>query len=626
MTWTRIYDQEGVGAAEPQLVAEWATRLARAGFSDENLHGFTLADLATDLPKHRLLLAYNMGLGKTRAAIAAAAARGTKHSLFVVPNKLIGEWEREFAALGIGADEVQVITSLSQINGYACAKGCGPVETFQKVLDPNNVILDVRRECQSCGSQATRTDKLKRYNLISLRTLWTIPKDSPHAGREKKPGRKDEFGRVVAKERNRLRYSFAWYLRRLCEFVVVDEAYTLANPDALQTRAVFLLEARRRWLLTGTPVRGYPENVLSLLQWTLGRGSALFPDYDPTEENSVARFLNAFGTRIIKKRANGQQYEKWLPKISNAARFQALLAPVMRRRVNLEPQVAAAIRMPDFVIVPEQVELDPNLRSIYSECVGNFVKWWAQAQAEAEREGTSIPQMTLLSKLTFLAQLAAVPQHAVASYEGISSKQARVIELAREAAKKGRKAIIFSEFADSAEWYANHPLLRDLAPTLITGSVSLTRGKKLGTSERERRLTEFREGSSNLLVATTTCMAEGLNVPQAGTVIFDSFGWVPSVQQQAWSRVLRPAQAHSPVEIFLVGTAGTIDDYLSAINALKRASIAEGIDYEVVEIDLDDIPDPMVYAHSLVEASTAVGKTYGALAWIERLKKQAASA
>jgi hypothetical protein len=34
----------------------------------------------------------------------------------------------------------------------------------------------------------------------------------------------------------------------------------------------------------------------------------------------------------------------------------------------------------------------------------------------------------------------------------------------------------------------------------------------------------------------------------------------------------------------------------------------------------------MVYAHSLVEASTAVGKTYGALAWIERLKKQAASA
>jgi len=626
MAWERIYDQEGIGAVEPALVSEWASRLARAGFSDANLHGFTVADLAADLPKHRLLLAYNMGLGKTRAAIAAAAARGTKHSLFVVPNKLIGEWEREFAALGIGADELQVITSLAQINGYECAKGCGPVSTFQKVVDPNGVILDVRRECQSCGASAKRTDRLKRYNLISLRTLWTIPKDSPHAGREKKPGRKDEFGRVVAKERNRLRYSFAWYLRRLVEFVVVDEAYTLANPDALQTRAVFLLEARRRWLLTGTPVRGYPENVLSLLQWTLGRGSALFPDFDPTEENSVARFLNAFGTRIVKTRANGQPYEKWLPKISNAARFQALLAPVMRRRVNLEPQVAAAIRMPDFVITPEQVELDPNLRSIYGECVSNFVKWWEQAQAEAEREGTSVPQMTLLSKLTFLAQLAAVPQRAVASYEGISSKQARVIELAREAAKKGRKAIIFSEFADSAEWYANHPLLRDLRPTLITGSVSLARGKKSGTSERERRLTGFREGESNLLVATTTCMAEGLNVPQAGTVIFDSFGWVPSVQQQAWSRVLRPAQAHSPVEIFLVGTAGTIDDYLSAINALKRASISEGIDYETVEIDLDDVPDPMVYAHSLVEASTAVGKTYGALAWIERLKKQAAAA
>jgi hypothetical protein len=71
---------------------------------------------------------------------------------------------------------------------------------------------------------------------------------------------------------------------------------------------------------------------------------------------------------------------------------------------------------------------------------------------------------------------------------------------------------------------------------------------------------------------------------------------------------------------------GTIDDYLSAINALKRAAVGEGIDYETVEIDLEDIPDPLVYAHSLVESSTAVGKTFGALAWIERLKAKATAA
>ena len=65
------------GFAEPALVAEYARRLARLGFDrPELLHGFTVSDLAEDLAKSRLLLAYNMGLGKTRAAIAAAQAFG----------------------------------------------------------------------------------------------------------------------------------------------------------------------------------------------------------------------------------------------------------------------------------------------------------------------------------------------------------------------------------------------------------------------------------------------------------------------------------------------------------------------------------------------------------------------
>lgn len=628
MSWIERYRNEAVATADPQLVRGWEKRLRALGFDDPKiLHPFAFRDLSEDLTKHRLLMAYNMGLGKTALAIAAAATRNTKHTLFVVPNKLIGEWEKELTRLGYG-DQYQIITSLSQIDGYECSKCGAPVNQYQKVIDASGALVDVVRRCLACGTKAhpRHLDRLARFNLISMRTLWVIPKDSPHVGREKKAEVRDQNNWVVKKGRNRLKWSFAWSLRRRCESVIVDEAYSLANPSALQTRAVFLLKPRRRMLLTGTPVRGYPDNILSLLNWCLGSGTDLFPEFDATQDASVKRFIDAFGTKIQKRRDDGSIYEKYVPKISNPERFQQMLAPVMRRRVNLEPEVAAAIKMPSFLIVPEQIELDPNLRDQYQQAVENFVKWFEEARREAAQNDTTVPQMTTLSKLTFLSQLAAVPQACVPGYDTISSKQQRIIELVEDGIAKGRKVLLFTEFVASAEWYVAQPRLAKLNPTLITGSVSLQRGKTTGTSARERRLTTFREGDSQLLVATTTCFAEGLNVPQAGTVIFDSFPWVPSVQQQAWSRVLRPAQKTNPVEIYLVGMAGTIDDYLSAINALKRAAIAEGIDYETVEIDLDEVPDPLVYAHSLVEASTAVSKTFGALAWIERLKAQATQA
>lgn len=626
MTWINHFQAQSTAAAEPHLVSQWAARLEARGYNDNSrLFAFAYDDLAEDLTKHRILLAYQMGLGKTGAAIVSADVRGSKHTLFVVPNKLVGEWEGEFRRLGLEND-YQIITSLAQIDGYECPKCGEAVPGFRKTLDQDGKLLDVQRRCVTCDVPARHVDRLARFNIVSLRTLWTIPKDSPHAGREKKPGKVNAAGTVIEKERNRLKHSFAWYLRRRCENVVIDEAYELANPSALQTKAVFLLRPRRRTLLTGTPVRGFPDNILALLNWCLGSGTDLFPEFDINQEAAVRRFIEAFGTKIQKKRDDGSIYSKYLPVISNPERFQAMLAPVMRRRVNTEPVVAAAIKMPRYEIYPEQIELDSMSRSAYEKAVANFVAWYMEAKRQAEETDTAIPHMTTLTKLAYLATLAAAPQACVPGYTGYSSKQARIMEIVKSAIERGRKVILFSEFVPSAEFYAKMPAFADYKPTLITGSVSLSRSKVTGVSARDKRLNEFRDGDSQLLVATTTCFAEGLNVPQAGTVIFDSFPWTPSVQQQAWSRVLRPAQKHDPVEIHLVGMLGTIDDYLSAINALKRAAVGEGIDYETIEIDLDDIPDPLVYAHSLVESSTAVGKIFGATAWIERLKAKATAA
>lgn len=634
MAWTPIYTDKGVAAVAPDLVHEWEQRILAAGrhYDDPKvLHGFAMRDLAEDLVKHRLLQASNMALGKTASVIAAADVRGCKHTLFVAPNKLMSEWEKELARLGFTAADYQIITRLNQIDRYDCPKCGQPVPNYRKVLDADGKLVDVKRECSICHVRATWHDNLRRFNLISMRMLWTIPSDSPHADRmTKRPAIKDKYGRVTKNERQGMKYCFAWILRRRAENVMIDEAYSLGNPDTLQTKAINLLKPRRRTLITGTPIRGYPDHILALLNWCLGGGTDLFPDFDPTQESSRKKFLDLFGSIIQKRRDDGTSYDKLIPKIKNPDRFQKMLAPVMRRRVNLEPDVRRCIDMPDFNIFPIEVEADPLLAQLYDDCAGDFRAWFEQQMEEAKRRAMyhygavpTISQITMLTKLNYLAHLAACPQSVVPDYGSqISSKQSRIMNIIADAVSRGRKVILYSEFVDSVEWYGNNPALAALKPVVITGTVSLTRGKRSGTSERDRRLDEFRKGESRLLVATTKCVAEGFNIPEASVVIFDSYGWTPSIMTQAWSRVLRPAQKQRPVEIYLLGVMGTIDSFLSAQSSLKRLAIGEGIDYETVEIDADDVPDPLEYAKHIVAASNAISAAYSAEAWLKTLKRK----
>ena len=633
MGWQKIYEDQSVETLAPHLVHEWETKLLRAGrhYDDPTvLYPFAFRDLARDLTKHRLLLAHNMGLSKTRIAIAAADVRGCKHNLIVIPNKLMIEWERELRFLGFGED-YQIITRLDQISGYRCP-GCDrEVKTYQRVVDTKGNLLDVKRECPTCGVKARWYDKLKKFNLISMRSLWTIPADSPHAKRQTKlPELKDVYGKQVKQARTRMKYCFAWYLARRAENVIIDEAYSLGEEATIQNDAVKMLRPRRRTLLTGTPIKGYPNNILNLLNWCLGGGTDLFPDYDPHREGSRNKFMKMFQTTVERRRDDGSLYEKITPKIKNAGRFQKMLAPAMRRRVNLEPEVVESVDMPDFHIFPQEVEIDPLLEQIYNDRCENFVDWYneqlvlaRQRKAANQKATVAVSGIVLQTKLNYLAHLAACPQALVPEYQGhLSSKQAQILSIIKNAVARGRKVILYSEFVDSIEWYATQPALAAYKPTVITGTVSLSRSRKTGSSARDRRLESFREGDSKVLLASIKCVAEGFNIPEASVVIFDSYDWSPSLQQQAWSRTLRPAQKQRPVEIHLIGIRGTIDSFLSAQATLKRLAIGEGIDYEVTEFDADDLPDPAEYVRHLVEGSTLVRSAFTAEEWLRRLKKE----
>ena len=256
MTWETLYADETPAISYPKLVGDWRKRLVALGFDDTaKLHSFTVDDLAEDLTKDHLLLAYQMGLGKTRAVIATALARDTKHTLIVLPKKLMGEWEKELVALG-QADDYLVIENMADAFEFRCPSCGEEVFNFRRVFDAAGSLMRIDRVCRACSVEAKRGKRFKRFNLVSMRDLWNVPKDSPHRKTRngKRPARK--LGGRSLPARLDLKHTWSDLLKKQFGMVVVDEAYNMQNADSNQTKAIANLKARHRIIVTGTPIRG----------------------------------------------------------------------------------------------------------------------------------------------------------------------------------------------------------------------------------------------------------------------------------------------------------------------------------------------------------------------------------
>ncbi|MGH9650927.1 MAG: SNF2-related protein, partial [Terriglobales bacterium] len=289
LTWTKLHSDDGLEASYQRELAA-ARRKALALGLDSWLYPFQFEDVVRASLKQSLLLTYQMGLGKTRVAIALALLYGCQRNLLVVPKRLMGEWVTEFRTVGL-AQELHIVETLEDCEHF------------------------------------------KRFNLVALTALWRLPDDSPlrHAGdsrfRRGANYRSHQRGdRVV--ETLGLRHSLASILRKQFGFIAVDEAYSLKDVQANQTRAVTYLQAKHKVLLTGTPVRGYPNNILSLLNWAFGNGSAVWPEYSFFVEGAVEKFLRRFGTYVYydeqHRRTGDRGKKKLLPKIRDPHGFQEM--------------------------------------------------------------------------------------------------------------------------------------------------------------------------------------------------------------------------------------------------------------------------------------------------------------
>lgn len=549
--WTRVH--EGLAARFPQRYAAALARAKRLGI-DRWLWPYQLADLCEVSLKRGAIIAWEMGLGKARLAAALCLLGGGKHNLITVETRLIKEMESEFKAIGLPRDAWQTITkpeharNLRQINliSYDKLKSVLPDKRRPKPT------AEEKAEAKRCG------DKLRTYDV---------------------------------------RHTFAGLLRHRVHMHLCDEGHRLRAPLTQQSRAVHHVSAKGpRYLLTGTPIANYPRDVLWLLQWAMGDGTAsqVYGNHYPLQrpENlhdygSAPRGVDEFRDRFVTlrwvtnefadKMQDGAKSE--VPVIADVPGFRKAVQHVIKRRVAAEPDVAAHVRIPVPTREVVPVEWDPDHFAYYHTTVETFIRWYMAEQERlaklGEREDKSVRLIAILQQLIAVFAAANYPQGGVGGQPkwtgGDTSKQRLAVDIAAGWAAEGHKVITYCKSPRLAAHIAVRLRERGIDAVEFHGGIPIT--KRVESLDKR-----FRDGKAQVLCATKGCLQTGYNLACASRVLHVDGEWTPSVVQQADARVLRPQQRRD-VLIRYLDLRGSIDDYQRQMVNQKGLTMSAGLDY-----------------------------------------------
>lgn len=314
------------------------------------------------------------------------------------------------------------------------------------------------------------------------------------------------------------------------EFVILDEAQQIKNPESQIARTVFGLRTSQPLALTGTPL----ENHLLDL-W------------------SIMNFLNPgfLGSR-----------EAFLERYDQPARRPALskrIAPVILRR--LKEQVAT--ELPPRTEEVLRVDFGDTQRALYETAL-------IQARAAVKERGF----MEVLAALTRLRQLCCHPlllaedkTYGEKTDLAGSAKLDCLLELTQEILEEGHSMLVFSQFTSMLD-LIGLALSRAAIPwRMITGETRV--------SERAQLVREFQESPTpEVFLLSLKAAGTGLTLTKADYVVIYDPWWNPAVERQAIDRTHRIGQ-DKPVMAYRLAVAGSVEEKILALQAEKAELFAQ---------------------------------------------------
>lgn len=315
-------------------------------------------------------------------------------------------------------------------------------------------------------------------------------------------------------------------LRALLRFkpmaLVLDESHRIKTPEARVTKAVLQLraDAKRRYLLTGTPVANKPEDLWSQI-FFLDDGQAL--------GTTFAEFQNRYTVGGGYKDVDG---------------LRESIDGLSLRRLK-----ESSLALPGKTFKRIAVDLTGRQQAMYAE-LRNALELWVRSldgqqvlkQAEA-----------ILARLVRLAQLASNPKLLDADYAESPAKFIALDSLLANYMKADdQKIIVWTSFVGNITALAER--YRAYSPVTLYGEMQ--------PAARDKSVRLFRnDKKTRLLIANPAAAREGLTLTEANVAVYldRTFNLVDYLQSQ--DRIHRISQTRE-CEIVLLLARSTIDEFV----------------------------------------------------------------
>jgi SWI/SNF-related matrix-associated actin-dependent regulator 1 of chromatin subfamily A len=316
---------------------------------------------------------------------------------------------------------------------------------------------------------------------------------------------------------------------RVWDLVVLDEAQMIKTPTAQRSKAARAIAAcaKRKILLTGTPIMNRPAELWSLLQLIDAKTWGPFFPF-------ARRYCNAHHAAFGWDFSGASHLDELSVRLRSSGYY------LRRTKANVLPQLPQVIRQ----VVPLDVDISPLLEEL-TEALAEKMHF-DPADPPFDVDPTAIP-FELVS--------------AIRHETGVLKVGAAVQFIREQMDGSKEKAVVFAHHKD---------VLIALSAGL-PGSVKVTGESSM--KNRQRAVDEFQNDPTiQYFIASTTAMGLGITLTAASRVFFAEADWTPSVMEQAEGRAHRLGQESSVLVQYLV-VHDTIDERIMNMLVAKMAVI-----------------------------------------------------
>ena len=361
--------------------------------------------------------------------------------------------------------------------------------------------------------------------------------------------------------------------------IIIDESTKLKNPDAQITKDLCELSDlfKIRTIMTGTPVANRPYDIWAQIYF-LDHGNSLGTDF--AEFKRSTNLNNDLG----KNKEAREQFEQAVSGI-----FEKI-APFSVR----ETKKTASLDLPQKRYVTVKTTFAPKQFDMYKQILNEL-----EIEVSQNNESFLDDDSVALKRLLRLNQITSNPKLIDDNYEEESAKEKKLTELLDTIVKRGEKCIVWSNYIDNIEYFAEK--YETYKPRKIHGSMDM--------SERSKSVSVFKKDEEcRVLFATPQAAKEGLTLTVANNVIFYDRGFNLDDYLQAQDRIHRISQKKQ-CNVYNIIVEGSIDEWIDRLLDAKQyaAFLAQG------DIDLNIYREKVDYSYGdiIKEILQAGEETYG---------------